>query len=159
MSRALQPTWLTVLALRPAATAGNAPDRLTDGVAARRARPVGTSPRQLLQLAGCQLTTPHKLQGGGSFDKPTPGVIQSSLGRRKATAAPCQLHAVVRRHSRRRSPGGYDTARNTAYRAVKSRGRPTSIVLEASQPKRSLSRRYAERASGVVGGSVLGVPA
>ena len=42
-----------------------------------------------------RLTTPHKLQGRGEVGKPFPvGKVVSAFS--KPTAAPCQLHAVVR---------------------------------------------------------------
>ena len=50
------------------------------------------------------LTTPHKLQGRGEVGKPFPGTVRPCLGRRQATAAPCQLHAVVRLRRDRHPP-------------------------------------------------------
>jgi hypothetical protein len=51
-------------------------------------RPECLSPHQLLELAGCQLTTPHKLQGGGSVGKPIPGTAWLYQPPRKPMAAP-----------------------------------------------------------------------
>jgi len=45
---------------------------------------------------GCGLTPAHKLQGRGSFDKSIPATAWLFMGRRKTTAAPCQVEAVVR---------------------------------------------------------------
>jgi hypothetical protein len=44
----------------------------------------------------CCPTTPHKLQGRGWVGKSIPGIVWRCVVRRKATAAPSQLHAVVR---------------------------------------------------------------
>ena len=56
-------------------------------------------PRKWSRTYARRLTTPHKLQGRGSVSKPVPGTGWLCLGCRKATAAPCQLHAVVMRPS------------------------------------------------------------
>ena len=45
---------------------------------------------------GCQLTTPHKLQGRGEVSKPIPGTVGLRLGWRQPTAAPRLVHALVR---------------------------------------------------------------
>ena len=51
----------------------------------------------------CGLTTPHKLQGRGAVGKPA--VLRWAVSAcNKPMAAPCLLHAVVRRHARRRWP-------------------------------------------------------
>ena len=44
-----------------------------------------------------RLTIPHKLQGRGLVCKPVPGTARRCLGCCNQTAAPCRLHAVVRR--------------------------------------------------------------
>jgi hypothetical protein len=46
----------------------------------------------------CQLTTPHKLQGGGSIGKPALAVLLV-YPKHEPIAAPCQLQAVVRCHN------------------------------------------------------------
>jgi hypothetical protein len=58
---------------------------------------VGYGSKAVPEGVGWELTTPHKLQGRGEVGKPGPSTVRLGVDRRKATAAPCQLHAVVRR--------------------------------------------------------------
>src|SRR6266850_60904 len=57
------------------------------------------------EAVGRGLTTPHKLQGCGAISKPGLYAGRMSQPLSKPTAAPCQLHAVVRLrgHGRRRA--------------------------------------------------------
>jgi len=46
---------------------------MTELSVSRAAHPETPPTQQLLELAGCQLTTPHKLQGRGAISKPNLG--------------------------------------------------------------------------------------
>jgi hypothetical protein len=86
--------------VRPATAACTGPDGMAGLSVPPAAHPETPPTQQLLELAGCHLTTPHKLQAEARLGKPS-RAGRVACPEENAMAEACQLHAVVRQQGQR----------------------------------------------------------